>query len=134
MGPHELAIRRCMTALADIRLEAGWLAERLRPTSPLDRKRHGALALRLFELARDGEPDPEAVIVAVFKAKVHQQRKKDGEHGAGNYATAKSICSGEWWDANLLAGRAWLASGGRPTAPVMKRGGAFTPRGEYDTV
>lgn len=110
----EQAIRRVLTALADAREAAGWEPNRLKPTTALDRKRHGAVALRLFELRRDGEADPEALLVATFRAKIEQQRRRDGDHGAGLYAHAKSICSGDWWDANLSAGRAWLASGGRP--------------------
>ena len=66
----------------------------------------------------------------MLRAKVEQQRRRDGDHGAGLYAHAKSICSGEWWDSNLAAGRAWLASGGRPTTATTDKRGAFVPKSE----
>lgn len=126
-------MRRAHDALSDAREAAGWPPCRWLPSTPAARRRHGALALRLHELAAEGEPDPVGILVAVFRAKVEQHRRRDGDHGAGVYATAKSVCSGDWWDGNLAAGRAWLASGGKP-ATSPKRGGAYVPRGEYDTV
>ena len=130
----EQAIRRILTALADAREAAGWEPNRLKPATDLCRKRHGAVALRLFELQRDGEADPEGLIVAVLRAKVEQQRRRDGDHGAGLYAHAKSICSGEWWDSNLAAGRAWLASGGRPAANGTVRGRTFVRHAEEESL
>ena len=118
----EVQMRAAHDGLSDAREAAGWPACRWLPTTPVDRRRHGALALRLHELAAEGEADPVSVLVAVFRAKVEQQRRKDGDHATGAYATAKSICSGEWWDGNLAAGRAWLA-GHRPTPRRGAAGG-----------
>lgn len=105
----ERVLRRILDALSDAREAAGWPAARVRPFSPLRRDAHGGLALRLVELIEDGEPDPEALLVAAMRAKVSEQRGKDGAHGNGTYATALSICRGAWWETNLAAGRAWLA-------------------------
>jgi hypothetical protein len=117
----EAAIRRILAKLSDAREAAGWHGGRLRVTSPLDKGRHGLLALRLYELRRDGEDDPEALMVAVLLAKVAEHRKRDGEHGAGVYANAVSPLRPKWWETSLTAGRAWLASGGRPAASRRER-------------
>lgn len=131
---REATIRRVLHALADAREAAGWPASRLHPTTPLARERHGHVALRLHELEAAGE-DAERLLVAVFCAKVHEHRHRDGEHGRGTYATAVSPLRDTWWDASLAAGRAWLAAGGRPAATTTsRRGGAYVSRGEYNTV
>jgi hypothetical protein len=128
-------MRRCLSKLADAREAAGWPGERVRPTTELRREQYGRLALRLHQLTEDGESDPEGVLVAVFEAKVHQHRHGKPEHASGIYCNAESLCRDSWWSANLAAGRAWLASGGRPAPAVSKgRGGAFVPRGEYETL
>lgn len=131
---NEATIRRILTALADAREAAGWDAGRLRASTPLDRKRHGALALRLWELQRDGEAAPEQLLVAVMLAKVEQQRRRTDDHGAGIYAHPKSICAGEWWDTSLSLGRAWLASGGRPAPARQQRGRTFVRHAEEESL
>ena len=132
----EESIRRILAALSDAREAAGWPAGRVRAGAPLDRKRHGYLAMRLHQLTTEGEANPEALLVAVFKAKVHEHKARRGEDDfsvrarAGQYANAVSLCRDSWWDSNLDAGRAWLASGGRPTAPTTDKRGSYVPKSE----
>ena len=140
----EESIRRILAALSDAREAAGWPAGRVRTSTPLRREQHGRLALRLHQLHEDGEVEPERLLIAVMQAKVHEHRRKDGEHGTGTYCNAESLCRDAWWSANLAAGRAWLASGSKSTA-VHGRGvraveggrinanGSFTPTGKYST-
>lgn len=107
-------MRRVLAALADAREAAGWPAGRVRTTTALRREQHGRLALRIHQLHEDGEMGVEALLVAVMQAKVSEHRRKDGDHKTGTYCNAESLCRDAWWSANLAAGRAWLASGGKP--------------------
>lgn len=119
-------MRRILAALSDAREAAGWPAARVKASTVLRREVAGRLALRLHQLLEDGEHDPEALLVAVMRAKVYEHRRKDGEHGAGQYCNAESLCRDAWWAANLAAGRAWLASGGK-SAPERRRNPGVTP-------
>ncbi len=114
------------------------MGERVRADTELNRKRHGYLALRLLELA--SEPNPEALITAMFRAKVQEHKARRGEDDfsvrarAGQYCNAVSLCRDAWWDSNLAAGRAWLASGGRPTTNGAARGRTFVPHAEEESL
>lgn len=93
-----------------------------------------------LEEGTHGEPmalaDAEALLVATVRAKVAEHRRRDDDERFyhGGLATIETLtrrCNFSSW---LAAGRAWLASGGRPATKTTKRGGAFVPRGEYETV
>lgn len=134
----DAAMRRILGALADARAAAGWEPMRLRPGSSWARKRHGHLALRLWELTEEhGAERAEQLLVAVYCSKVARDARESGDAAAGTWANATTPLRDASWEPSLAAALAWLAAGGKP-APVApkatKRGGAFTPRGEYDTV
>lgn len=125
----DAAMRRILDALADARAEAGWEPMRLRPGTPWARKRHGHLAMRLHDLAEEhGAERAEQLLVAVYRSKVARDAREGGDAAAGTWANATTPLRDASWEPSLAAALAWLA-GARPAA--KKRGGAFTPRGEY---
>ena len=88
-----------------------------------------------LEAGAHGEPmtlaDAETLLVATVRAKVHEHRQRDDDFSGGKHATIGALVVKSNFAKWIAAGRAWLASGGRPAAAPSKRGGAFTPRGEY---
>jgi hypothetical protein len=125
----DAAMRRILGALADARAEAGWEPMRMRPGSPWARKRHGHLALRLWELtAEHGAERAEQMLVAVYRSKVARDAREGGDAAAGTWANATTPLRDASWEPSLAAGLAWLA-GGRPAATTDRRG-SFVPKSE----
>lgn len=110
-----------------------------KPPELTDDQKNLLRCLVQLEQGAHGEPmtlaDAETLLVATVRAKVaeHARSNSDDERfRTGTLATIETLTRKSNFGSWLNAGRAWLASGGRPTqATSSKRGGAFTPRGEY---
>jgi hypothetical protein len=80
-------------------------------------------------------PDAEALLVATVRAKVHEHARRDDDFAQGVHATIGALVVKANFAKWITAGRAWLASGGRP-APTRQqpRGRTFVRHAEEESL
>jgi hypothetical protein len=129
-------------ALGTARLQAGMPAPHAVPYALREAHAKGtrpeqtadALALlrclAQLEAGAHGEPmtieEAQELLVATVRAKVAEHAKRDDDFATGKHATIGTLVVRSNFAKWLAAGRAWLASGGRP-APERRRSNGVTP-------
>ena len=89
-----------------------------------------------LEEGAHGEPmalaDAQALLVATVRAKVAEHRRRDDDERfqQGHHATIGTLVVKANFPKWLAAGRAWLASGGRPVVTNTDKRGAVAPKAE----